>query len=151
MLKDANGLRALRRAIRNILDYGLDARLQKLCVALDAYRQRIITEREAVTAEKNQRDMGKTQPQPEQRRRSKRGQLLSHEQQADQGPHDQAEERVPANANKHQGDGSKEKSQAGRQSRRKQATARRQQGQNQARVPTKAVRTRRGANITGLN
>ncbi|KAL8861014.1 MAG: hypothetical protein Q9178_002527 [Gyalolechia marmorata] len=49
LLDDANSLRALRRAIKNILDYGSNARLRKLCDALDAYRERVISEREAAT------------------------------------------------------------------------------------------------------
>lgn len=57
LLDDANGVRALRRAVKNILDYGSDARLRNLCDALDAYRQKFISEREAVTTEKDQRDM----------------------------------------------------------------------------------------------
>ncbi|KAK5321522.1 hypothetical protein LTR98_011888, partial [Exophiala xenobiotica] len=39
LLDDANGIRALSRAIKNILDNGADARLRTLCGALDAYRE----------------------------------------------------------------------------------------------------------------
>jgi hypothetical protein len=39
LLDDADGIRALVRAIKNILDYGADSRLRFLCSALDAYRE----------------------------------------------------------------------------------------------------------------
>lgn len=45
LLDDANGIKAVRRAVKNILDYGSDARLRKLCEALDAYREKVILER----------------------------------------------------------------------------------------------------------
>jgi hypothetical protein len=48
LLRDTNGLRAVTRAIKNILDYGSDIRLRKLCEALDAYREKIVLGREAV-------------------------------------------------------------------------------------------------------
>lgn len=47
LLNGVNGLRALQRVIKNILDNGSGARLRKFCEALDAYRQRVISEREA--------------------------------------------------------------------------------------------------------
>ena len=73
LLDDANGLRAITRAIKNILDYGLDVRLRKLCEALDAYRERVILERKAGTTERHQEPVVQTEPQPERRRRSGRG------------------------------------------------------------------------------
>jgi len=73
LLDDANGLRAIIRAIKNILDHGSDARLRKLCEALDAYRERVILERKAGTTERHQEPMVQTEPQPERRRRSGRG------------------------------------------------------------------------------
>jgi hypothetical protein len=73
LLRDANGLRAIIRAIKNILDHGSDARLRKLCEALDAYRERVILERKAGTTERHQEPMVQTEPQPERRRRSGRG------------------------------------------------------------------------------
>jgi hypothetical protein len=42
LLDDANGIRAVRRAVKNILDYGGDTRLRTLCHALDAYREKVI-------------------------------------------------------------------------------------------------------------
>ena len=71
-LDDANGLRAIIRAIKNILDHGSDARLRKLCEALDAYRERVIHERKAGTTEGHQEPVVQTEPQPERRRRSRR-------------------------------------------------------------------------------
>ncbi|OAP57224.1 hypothetical protein AYL99_07962 [Fonsecaea erecta] len=47
LLDDANGIRALSRAIKNILDNGTDVRLRALCVALDAYRETVIRDRNA--------------------------------------------------------------------------------------------------------
>ncbi|KAG9781963.1 hypothetical protein KCU88_g3342, partial [Aureobasidium melanogenum] len=41
LLRDANGIRAVSRAIKNILDYGTDARLRAICKALDAYRETV--------------------------------------------------------------------------------------------------------------
>jgi hypothetical protein len=45
LLRDANGLRAVSRAIKNILDHGADAPLRTLCEALDVYREKVILER----------------------------------------------------------------------------------------------------------
>jgi hypothetical protein len=42
LLDDANGIRAVRRAVKNILDYDGDTRLRTLCHALDAYREKVI-------------------------------------------------------------------------------------------------------------
>jgi hypothetical protein len=53
LLDDVNDLRAVTRAIKNILDYGADTRLRTLCRALDAYRETVILEREAVTAQRD--------------------------------------------------------------------------------------------------
>ena len=111
LLDDANGLRALRRAIKNILEYGSDTRLRKLCDALDAYRQRVISEREALTVERDQRNMVQAEPQPERRRSSRRAQLPSHKQQKNQSRDDpQVDE--SGNAEEHQGDGPQENLQA---------------------------------------
>jgi hypothetical protein len=81
VLRDANGLRAVTRAIKNILDYGLDARLRKLCEALDAYREKVILERKAVITERDQGHVVQIELRPEERRRSREIQLPSHEQQ----------------------------------------------------------------------
>ena len=72
-LDDANGLRAIVRAIKNILDHGSDARLRKLCEALDAYREKVILERKAGTTERHEEPVLQTAPRPERRRRSRRG------------------------------------------------------------------------------
>ena len=47
LLRDAKGIRAVIRAIKNVLDYGADIRLRGLCSALDAYREAVIRDREA--------------------------------------------------------------------------------------------------------
>ncbi|KAK5080166.1 hypothetical protein LTR05_008772 [Lithohypha guttulata] len=48
LLKDAKGIRAIVRTIKNILEYGADVRLRSLCQALDAYRQIVVRGREGV-------------------------------------------------------------------------------------------------------
>jgi hypothetical protein len=52
-LDDANGIRVVMRAAKNIFNYGLNIRLQKLCEVLDAYRKRVILEREIVIIKRN--------------------------------------------------------------------------------------------------
>ena len=47
LLRDSNGIRAISRAIKNILDYGADTRLQTLCSELDAHRETVVRDREA--------------------------------------------------------------------------------------------------------
>ena len=71
LLDDANGIRAVVRAVKNILEYGSDTRLQKLCEALDAYRKRVILEREAATTEKDQGHLVQTEPRKERQRRGR--------------------------------------------------------------------------------
>jgi hypothetical protein len=81
LLRDANGLRAVTRAIKNILDYGSDVRLRKLCEALDAYREKVILGRGAVATERDQAYEVQTGPRPEEKRKSRKIQLPPHEQQ----------------------------------------------------------------------
>jgi hypothetical protein len=52
LLRDANGIRAVSRAIKNILDYGADARLRTLCSALDAYRETVIRNRNVANVQR---------------------------------------------------------------------------------------------------
>jgi hypothetical protein len=87
LLRNANGLRAVNRVIKNIFDHGANAQLRTLCEALDVYREKVILEREAITTQGNQRYKAKSQPQ--QRRRSRREQQSSYEQQQYQSPGDQ--------------------------------------------------------------
>ncbi|KIW58742.1 hypothetical protein PV05_03240 [Exophiala xenobiotica] len=54
LLDDASGIRAVSRAIKNILDDGADARLSALCSALDRYRATVIRDRAAGNAQRNQ-------------------------------------------------------------------------------------------------
>jgi hypothetical protein len=70
-LADADGIRAIVRAVKNILDYGSDARLRTLCKALDAYRERELKEREAATSERDHAYEVQTQPRKEQQRRGR--------------------------------------------------------------------------------
>ena len=68
-LDDVDGLRAVRRAVKNILDYGADERLRTLCEALDAYRQQIIAERETAISEGHRASVVQAEPQKRQPRR----------------------------------------------------------------------------------
>jgi hypothetical protein len=61
-LQDANGIRALSRAIRNIVDDGAHSRLPALCDALDRYREVIVRDQEAGNAQQNQRHDGPAEP-----------------------------------------------------------------------------------------
>lgn len=61
ILKDANSVRALQRAIKNILDRGSNTRLPRIRDALEVYRRNFIAEREAVTAMVTRRDVIQTQ------------------------------------------------------------------------------------------
>lgn len=60
ILDDPNGIRAIIRAVKNILDYGTDVRLRSLCGALEAYRDKIVQLRHAAIsqARKAQADIG---------------------------------------------------------------------------------------------
>lgn len=53
-LNDANSIRSVIRAIKNILDYGIDTRLRKLCIALDAYRETVVRGRETASVDEMQ-------------------------------------------------------------------------------------------------
>ncbi|KAA6408220.1 MAG: hypothetical protein FRX48_07962 [Lasallia pustulata] len=81
-LNELDDLRAFQRAVKNILDYGVDERLQTLCEALNAYRQKVTVEREMAIFEGHQAlevpmKTGETQP----RQRSTRTQPLSNRRQ----------------------------------------------------------------------
>lgn len=66
LLKDANGVKALIRALKNILDHGAGTRLQTLCGALDAYHETILQDEEAANSRRKQRS--DVRPQPRQKR-----------------------------------------------------------------------------------
>lgn len=53
-LDHENGLRTLSRAIKNILDHGVQVRLGTLCDALDAYRERVINNEDGAADELTQ-------------------------------------------------------------------------------------------------
>jgi hypothetical protein len=53
-MNDANGIKTIMRATKNILDYDSDIRLQKLCKTLNAYRKRIILEKKIAIIKKDQ-------------------------------------------------------------------------------------------------
>ena len=140
VLSESNGLRSLQRAIKNILDYGLNVRLRTVCEALDALRQNFISERQAVNTERDQRSIVQTQPEPKQRARGKRAQLPSHNEQEIQGRNDpQVEE--SKKVKKSRGNKAQENMQPVRRSRRQQIMA--QQEQSQVNDQTKATRPKR--------
>ncbi|OQV10377.1 hypothetical protein CLAIMM_14389 [Cladophialophora immunda] len=65
LLRDENGIRAVSRAIKNILDWGADPRLRALCEALDAYRETVVRNREAANAQRKQEREVLSEPQTE--------------------------------------------------------------------------------------
>lgn len=84
-LDNVDSLRAVRRAVKNILDYGVNDRLRRLCKALDAYREKVILERrtavpEVFHASEVQAESLKRQPQ----RSHTKAPLLSNRRQVDQ-------------------------------------------------------------------
>lgn len=84
-LDDVDGLRAVQRAVKNILDYGADDRLRTLCKALDAYRQKVILERETAASEGNHAPEVQREPQERQpQRRRPKAQLLPNRRQGTQ-------------------------------------------------------------------
>ncbi|KAK5209640.1 hypothetical protein LTR72_012450, partial [Exophiala xenobiotica] len=85
LLDDANGIRALSRAIRNILDNGADARLRTLCGALDAYRETVVRNRNAANAQR-ERQHGDL-PRPQAGQRTRRGARAPEAQLADGASH----------------------------------------------------------------
>lgn len=139
LLKDENGVRALRHAIKNILDYGSDTRPQHLCDALDAYRNLIIVERDAATLEKKPGNALQAHAASERPRRSKRAQRPPHN----------AGGGAAASNETHGADGAQDELQTGPRSRRKQAPSRQLRERNQAEVPHKIARARRIGNAGG--
>ncbi|KAK5215345.1 hypothetical protein LTR72_011593 [Exophiala xenobiotica] len=83
LLDDANGIRALSRAIKNILDNGADARLRTLCGALDAYRETVIRNRNAANAQRERQP--EYRPESHTGQQSRRG-MLAPEVQAGVAP-----------------------------------------------------------------
>jgi hypothetical protein len=69
LLRDDTGIRAIVRAIKNILDYGADTRLRTLCTALDAYREIVVRNREAAIPQKPGRQDARPKLHGEQGRR----------------------------------------------------------------------------------
>jgi hypothetical protein len=70
-LADADGIRAIIRVIKNILDYNSDARLRTFYRVLNAYRERILKEKEAAISKKAQIYEVRIQPRKKQQRRKK--------------------------------------------------------------------------------
>jgi hypothetical protein len=64
LLREADGLRSIQRAVKNILDYGLIERLPEVCKALDVYRE-IVLKENADEARKRNGTQAHTAPQPE--------------------------------------------------------------------------------------
>src|SRR5439155_12480198 len=51
-LDDADGLRAVQRTVKNILDWGRNERLSKICKLLDAYRDEFQKEKAEAEAKR---------------------------------------------------------------------------------------------------
>lgn len=83
LLDDANGLRAVTRAVKNILDYGVDARLRTLCNALDAYREAVVRDRKAAIPRSKQRNQVQPELKPEPRL-GRKGQQPQYDEQTHQ-------------------------------------------------------------------
>lgn len=64
LLRDERGIKAVSRAIKNILDHGTDTRLRALCGALDAYRDTVVRNMEVTNAPSRQ-ERGIVEPQTE--------------------------------------------------------------------------------------
>jgi hypothetical protein len=141
-LDDPIGIRAVVRAVKNILDYCSDARLRTLCKALDAYRERYLTEREAATSGRDQAYEVQTQPRKEQQRRGRpKGQPSSGRRRPEL-----LETTTPPVED--WADGPQEKQYGGRGSRRMRTTAGRGRGEqtspetrNQTNLSVKATHT----------
>jgi hypothetical protein len=152
LLDDANGIRAVRRAVKNILDYGDDARLRALCHALDAYREKVIHEREAVTTERDQAYEIQTQPQKEQQRGRRKGQLSSIQRQEGRRRPEFAETISPPEDD--WADGPQEKQYSGRRVRRRargeQTSPERRNRANFSVKATRTVSRRASARVGGI-
>ncbi|KAI9841867.1 MAG: hypothetical protein M1837_000337 [Sclerophora amabilis] len=80
LLNDPDSLRAVRRAVKNILDYGAVERLPRLCKALDAYRQKVVVEREMAISESHCAPTVQVETQKKQPRQSTKTRSLSRRQ-----------------------------------------------------------------------
>lgn len=114
-LDDEDGIRAVRRAVRNIMDYGAEERLKTLCRALDAYRQNVVVEKGMPNADNHRESAVQAQPEESQSGTTTRPALSRG-----QSGHCRAEPQV-ADAT---GEGWAERLRSGRPLRRKQAPAR---------------------------
>jgi hypothetical protein len=138
LLKDPDGIRAVSRAIKNILDHGTDGRLRTLCGALDAYRERVIRNRELANAQRRQ---GHDVSEPQTKRQGRR-RVLPPNPRVDGGTSYEKEDRT------HQpSDEAAERVQTERRPRRAQTTVRREErsrdnfktGRTSARRASRAV------------
>ena len=143
LLKDPNGVRALRCAIKNILDYGSKERLQHLHDALDKYREAFLRQVKVASAaaEENREDVTEFH--------------ASHQQPRQKGaqlpPRKKAKGTKALKKKGHDTDGpentqTKPKSRG----RPKRAIERQNIGRKQGNFPVSGVRTRRMVNTTEL-
>lgn len=98
-LSDANSLRAFQRAVKNILEHGRDVLLPTICDALDAYRGKVISEREAVSRETEPQHF-QTQPNLERQRSARNAQTPPRRQRMRQREQDLHEEETASVAAK---------------------------------------------------
>ena len=140
LLNDTDGLRTLQRAIKNILNYGSDARLRDLCSALDAYREKVVSKREAVGKDREKRDMIQTEPQPERRRRNGRVKLLRKDKEQGNQVNLPEEDKRLLNTEEYEDDTLQDNFQTVRRSGRNQAKGQRRRGSRN--VPIKVKRSK---------
>ena len=67
-LLDVDGLKAIDRAIKNILNYGVTKRLEKICQELDTFAQKMIKEKASI----NKGNLADSQPEEQQQQRQER-------------------------------------------------------------------------------
>ena len=141
LLRDVNGIRALSRAIKNILDDGADARLRTLCRALDAYRETVVRTRNVAIVQEER--------QPEHRPKSHIGQQSRRGVPA---PEVQAREDIISRTKVRTSRAEPLQTLRREQRPRRVPTTTRHQTQNQVEIPAKVTRlsSKRGFEIYGV-
>ena len=96
VLEDPNAVRALVRAIKNILDYGLDSRLRRLCEALDAYREVVLAEGRSPSGRNEQIEQAGPSTERPSREPNQRNSQRLQQQEQQQAFEDQQAQDLPA-------------------------------------------------------
>jgi len=147
LINDAHGIRVVVRAVKNILDYASDERLRKLCEALDAYRKRVILERQAATNTRDPEPAVQTEMREERQRRGRpKGKPSPIQREASRRRPEFVESATPPEEDC--ADRPQEKQHSGRGSRRMRTTVGRAKGEqtsperrNRTDFPVKTTRT----------